>query len=827
MVAICSGIHCYYSSLAAAASLFLSISSACARAPTGGSFLRCSISRVSLGSIAMDDAHACEAATDKGLPSGIDASMVDEYASQSKLLQEFVKIPNIGKAWIFSSKNENTSRAMVSIGQSDLLANKKRNFLLNSHISKSAAKSVNFQWSPFPIEMSGVSAIVPSPSGEKLLLVRNAEDDSPTKLEIWGPCQLENEIHIPKYVHGSLYADAWFEGISWNQEETFIAYVAEEPPQPKPEFNDSGYKKECSSQKDCKSWKGQGDWEDNWGETYSKKRIPALFVANISSGEVRTVKGISRSLSVGQVVWSPSSSYSLVFVAWSDDNGFQETPRKLGIVYCYNRPCALYAAPDPFKEEADKPSTDSKADTTAMVKLTADVSSAFFPRFSPDGKFLVFISAKSAVDSGAHNATNSMHKVDWPADGKLEGSLSVADVVPIVMSPQDGCFPGIYCSGLLRFPWLSDGRTMVLSSVWGSREVILSVNVASGEVSRVSPLDSDYSWKVLALDNNNILAVSSSLITQPQMYYGSESSQTDKSFQWDWQEISSPFPKPSDKVSSLLADHKFSLLKIPISNPSDKLPDGAKLPFEAIFVSCKDSTSSPTVVVLHGGPHSVYPSSYSKSLAFLYAQGYNLLVVNYRGSLGFGEEALQSLPGNIGSQDVNDVLTALDFVTKRGLIDASRVAVVGGSHGGFLTTHLIGQAPETFVAAAARNPVCNLSLMVGTTDIPEWCFLEMYGKEGKNCFTESPSAETLAQFYEKSPISHISKVKTPTLFLLGAKDLRVPVSNGLQYARTMKERGLETKIIVFPEDNHGLDKPQADYESFLNIGVWFKKYMSK
>jgi acylaminoacyl-peptidase len=62
-----------------------------------------------------------------------------------------------------------------------------------------------------------------------------------------------------------------------------------------------------------------------------------------------------------------------------------------------------------------------------------------------------------------------------------------------------------------------------------------------------------------------------------------------------------------------------------------------------------------------------------------------------RGSLGFGEEALQSLPGNIGSQDVNDVLTALDFVIKKGLIDASKVAVVGGSHGGFLTTHLIGQ----------------------------------------------------------------------------------------------------------------------------------------
>ncbi|KAK3157569.1 hypothetical protein QOZ80_2AG0124510 [Eleusine coracana subsp. coracana] len=709
----------------------------------------------------MATTQVSNAAADKGLPLGMDASMVDEYAAQSKLLQEFVKIPSVGKAWIFNSKNENTSRAMVSFSQSDLLANKMRKFLLNSHISK----------------------------GEKLLLVRNAEDDSPTKLEVWGPCQLENEIHIPKSVHESLYTDGWFEGISWNQEETFVAYIAEEPPQPKPVFNDYGYKKDGSSEKDCKSWKGQGDWEENWGETYSKKRIPALFVVNTSSGEVRSVKGIPRSLSVGQVIWAPSSSYCLIFVAWSSDNGFQETPRKLGIKYCYNRPCALYAAPDPFREEPEKSSTyDDKDETTTMIKLTEELSSAFFPRFSPDGKYLVFISAKSAVDSGAHNATNSMHRIEWPTDGKLHEGLDVDDVVSVVMCPQDDSFPGLYSSGLLMDPWLSDGRTMILSSVWGSKEVIISVNVASCEVSRVSPQDSDYSWNVLALDKNNILAVSSGLITLPQIYYGLEVSQTGR--QWEWQEVLTPFPKPSDKISSIVAEHKFGILKIPISNPSDKLANGAKLPFEAIF-------------------------------------GYNLLVVNYSGSLGFGEEALQSLPGNAGSQDVNDVLTALDFVVKKGLIDPSNVAVVGGSHGGFLTTHLIGQAPDTFVAAAARNPVCNLSLMVGTTDIPDWCFVEVYGKEGKQYYSESPSVDDLVQFHQKSPISHISKVKTPTLFLLGAQDLRVPVSNGLQYARALKERGIESKLIVFPEDIHGIDKPQSDFESFLNIGVWFKKHMSK
>lgn len=98
---------------------------------------------------------------------------------------------------------------MFSISQSNLFANKRKKFVLSSHISKPSKDSVDFEWSPFPIEMTGASAVVPSPSGTKLLVVRNAENDAPTKLEIWGPSYLEREIHIPQSIHGSLYVDGW------------------------------------------------------------------------------------------------------------------------------------------------------------------------------------------------------------------------------------------------------------------------------------------------------------------------------------------------------------------------------------------------------------------------------------------------------------------------------------------------------------------------------------------------------------------------------------------------------------------------------------------
>ncbi|KAI5397369.1 hypothetical protein KIW84_063255 [Lathyrus oleraceus] len=180
------------------------------------------------------------------------------------------------------------------------------------------------------------------------------------------------------------------------------------------------------AEKDCGSWKGQGDWEEDWGETYSAKRQPTLFVININSGEVQAVKGIDKSLSVGQVVWAPfteSSKQCLVFVGWSSE------ARKLGMKYCSNRPCALYVVRAPHHESKSEELEHHATEELHALNLTPTISSALFPRFSPNGEFLVFLSAKSAVDSGLHNATNSLHRIDWPTNGELYQSAKIYDIV--------------------------------------------------------------------------------------------------------------------------------------------------------------------------------------------------------------------------------------------------------------------------------------------------------------------------------------------------------------------------------------------------------------
>ncbi|XP_060671406.1 acylamino-acid-releasing enzyme-like [Ziziphus jujuba] len=209
-----------------------------------------------------------------------DLTTEEEYSSMSNLLEEFTSISNIDKTWIFKSKSGLDSQAMFLISQPSLLTNKRKKFILSTHISKESNTYVNFQWAPFPIEMTGVCIIVPSPSGSQLLVVRETDSKSPTQFEIWSPSQMEKEFHIPESVHGSIYTDGWFEGISWNSEETLVAYVAKEPSAPKPTFCSGGSKNVGSMNRVLGGRKGQGDFEDDWGESYTRKRQPALFVIN-------------------------------------------------------------------------------------------------------------------------------------------------------------------------------------------------------------------------------------------------------------------------------------------------------------------------------------------------------------------------------------------------------------------------------------------------------------------------------------------------------------------------------------------------------------------
>lgn len=204
----------------------------------------------------------------------------------------------------------------------------------------------------------------------------------------------------------------------------------------------------------------------------------------------------------------------------------------------------------------------------------------------------------------------------------------------------------------------------------------------------------------------------------------------------------------------------------------------ATLPIDVTVVSpvdvfSYDSNKPPTILIPHGGPHTAYNGAWSLPVAYFACLGYSVVVVNYRGSTGYGEAGVESLPGRIGTNDVEDCRAALAAAFETGYCDASRVGIFGGSHGGFLAASLVGKYPDEFGAAVLRNPVCDLSLMVHVTDIPDWCYVEAWGsEEGMARLSQQPSEEDMARFRSVSPVQYVDAIKTPMLFLLGAKDER-------------------------------------------------------
>jgi len=234
----------------------------------------------------------------------------------------------------------------------------------------------------------------------------------------------------------------------------------------------------------------------------------------------------------------------------------------------------------------------------------------------------------------------------------------------------------------------------------------------------------------------------------------------------------------------------------------------------------------PLIVVPHGGPHSCTSTSYNPAYAFLCASGYAILHVNYRGSTGFGQRALEALPGNVGKLDVQDVIHATKTMGDSGWIDKDRMVICGGSHGGFLTSHCLGQFPELFKAAAMRNPVTNIATMTTATDIPDWCFVETLGCGYYN-WTKFRGAtkDELEQMWDASPIRYTENIKAPTLVALGMVDQRVPPSQGLELYHTLRSKGQNVKLLTYPEDDHAIDKVKSEADHWINVKRWFDQHL--
>ena len=225
----------------------------------------------------------------------------------------------------------------------------------------------------------------------------------------------------------------------------------------------------------------------------------------------------------------------------------------------------------------------------------------------------------------------------------------------------------------------------------------------------------------------------------------------------------------------------------------------------------------PLVVMSHGGPHTATGYSFDFKKQYFAANGYFVLDTNFRSSTGYGEAFKWATWGEWGKKDGEDVISGIDYVLQRYPIDPKRLGHTGHSYGGFMTNWLITQYPDRFAAAVTGAGVSNWISDYGTADIYRTKETEFFGTPWMK--------EARDRMIKQSPLTYAGNVKTPTLFVHGEVDQRVPYEEGEQMYFALKRRGIPAKMIQYAGQPHGIGGHWNNVHRMINELKWWNRYL--
>jgi dipeptidyl aminopeptidase/acylaminoacyl peptidase len=229
-------------------------------------------------------------------------------------------------------------------------------------------------------------------------------------------------------------------------------------------------------------------------------------------------------------------------------------------------------------------------------------------------------------------------------------------------------------------------------------------------------------------------------------------------------------------------------------------------------------TRVPLLLRIHGGPNSQDQHTFSSERQMFAANGYAVLAVNYRGSAGRGQKFSRAIFADWGNYEVQDLLAGIDHVVKIGVADPERLGVGGWSYGGILTDYLIA-TDNRFKAATSGAGTAFTVAFYGTDQ-----YIIQYDYEIGPPW--NPKAwETYVKI--SYPFLHADRIQTPTLFLGGERDFNVPVQGSQQMYQALRSLGIDTQLIIYPNENHGIQRPSYQRDRMERYLAWYDKYVKK
>jgi len=599
---------------------------------------------------------------------------------------------------------------------------------------------------------------------------KSAKKENRQLLEIWRNGFLENSVDLQQFdKHGKIYTDGTFGCFELSPDEKHLIYLAERKEVKKQSFMTHG----IIPQVEGANLGNEYEFTEDWGEQLVGKSQPVICIFNVNFEPLKNSENPVRVFepnndwSPGQMTWC--SNDQVVGVAWFHH------PRRLGLIYCSNRPSKLF-------------------------KLS--LSTGQYEWF---GK-----TSETAASPRCHQESNSIVYLKSQAYGPHHKEQKIVCINDKGMNTVDletcDSYRGMYNQAFPSRCWSPSGKEIIFTSPCKSSIQSYVLELDFNRIRQLS-LPEGCSGSVVLDVFEDLILVNGVSLTQPdQLFIGRiDYTALDKTVVWQCLSSGTRLPTDFKLASDLLTFH---------------LPD--QMEYEATLIYKAGIDKSPLIVCPHGGPHSGNTDQFKSEAYFFIQLGYSVLLINYRGSTGYGEANLNSLLGNVGVQDVQEVHNAtVKALEKHPFLCKEKVFLFGGSHGGFLVTHLSGQFPDFYRAVSTRNPVTDIASMFPITDIADWTIVEANlgdGSELENLLTP----EMMSRMWEHSPIRYVKQVKAPTLLLVGKVDRRVPPTQSLEYYRALQLHGKKVRMLMY-EDCHSLSQLPVDTDALINTVLWFKE----
>jgi dipeptidyl aminopeptidase/acylaminoacyl peptidase len=226
----------------------------------------------------------------------------------------------------------------------------------------------------------------------------------------------------------------------------------------------------------------------------------------------------------------------------------------------------------------------------------------------------------------------------------------------------------------------------------------------------------------------------------------------------------------------------------------------------------------PLIVAIHGGPHGQQGPAFNLKAQVYASKGWATLMVNYRGSTGYGQKFADAIAKDQNGKEARDVVAGVDAALARHpWLDAGRLGVEGGSYGGQLANWLVTQT-DRFKAAITTAGIANLVSFNYTAFYHDYLAVE---------FGAYPhEAGTMDLLWERSPLRYVAKARTPVLILHGENDSDVPVSEAEQWYIALKDVGVETVMVRYPREGHGLREPRHVIDAIDRSIAWYERHFA-